>query len=405
MKFDTIIIGGGLCGLTAGIALSRQGRKCMIVSAGQSALHFFSGSFELYNGEHPLEKIEALTETHPYSKIGKENVACLAAEVKGFFADAGIKLKGETETNHSRVTPLGAVKDAWLTLEEYVTLPRAAKKIALVNLEGYLDFQTSFVARLLDISGLECQLSTVSLSELESLRKNPTEMRATHIAKALSGEAMDVLAEKLNTISDEVDEIWMPAVVGLDSDRDVESLRSKVNKPLYFIATLPPSTPGIRVQLLLKKYFQSLGGTYLLGDSVTGGEFKDGRLLSVSTANHGEAAFTADSYVLATGSFFSRGLEATQDKVIEKTFGLDVDYVEDRAGWYEENVFTAQPYMNFGVRTDKELHPYKDGIRVENIWAAGSVLSGCNAVKEGCGAGVALLSALRVSELIAAKEE
>lgn len=253
MKFDTIIIGGGLCGLTAGIALSRQGRKCMIVSAGQSALHFFSGSFELYNGEKPLEKIAELDEAHPYSKIGKENVARLAGEVNDFFAGAGVNLKGGAEKNHFRVTPLGAVKDAWLTLDEYVTFPRESKKIALVNLEGYLDFQTSFVARLLDSLGLECQLSTISLSELEYLRKNPTEMRATHIAKALSGEAMNVLAEKLNTISDEVEEIWMPAVVGLDSDKDVELLRSKVNRPLYFIATLPPSTPGIRVQQLLKK--------------------------------------------------------------------------------------------------------------------------------------------------------
>ena len=47
MKFDSIIIGGGLTGLVAGISLQSKGKKCLIVSAGQSALHFFSGSFEL----------------------------------------------------------------------------------------------------------------------------------------------------------------------------------------------------------------------------------------------------------------------------------------------------------------------------------------------------------------------
>ena len=47
MKFDTIIIGGGLSGLTAGITLAEHGQKCLMVSAGQSALHFFAGSFEL----------------------------------------------------------------------------------------------------------------------------------------------------------------------------------------------------------------------------------------------------------------------------------------------------------------------------------------------------------------------
>ena len=48
MKFDSIIIGGGLSGLVAGISLQSKGRRTLIVSAGQSALHFFSGSFELY---------------------------------------------------------------------------------------------------------------------------------------------------------------------------------------------------------------------------------------------------------------------------------------------------------------------------------------------------------------------
>ena len=47
MNFDTIIIGGGLTGLTAAIASAERGERTAIISAGQSALHFSSGSFEL----------------------------------------------------------------------------------------------------------------------------------------------------------------------------------------------------------------------------------------------------------------------------------------------------------------------------------------------------------------------
>ena len=86
MKFDTIIIGGGLSGLVAGIDLSRKGQKCLIVSSGQSALHFFSGSFELYGmGVEPFKAMESLSPQHPYSMIGLENVKDLADKVKPFF--------------------------------------------------------------------------------------------------------------------------------------------------------------------------------------------------------------------------------------------------------------------------------------------------------------------------------
>lgn len=40
MKFDTIIIGGGLSGLTAAITAAEQGQHVAIISSGQSALHF-----------------------------------------------------------------------------------------------------------------------------------------------------------------------------------------------------------------------------------------------------------------------------------------------------------------------------------------------------------------------------
>lgn len=65
MKYDTIIIGGGLSGLACGISLASKGQKVMIAAAGQSSLHFNSGSFDLLGYDeqgnvidNPLEAVK-----------------------------------------------------------------------------------------------------------------------------------------------------------------------------------------------------------------------------------------------------------------------------------------------------------------------------------------------------------
>ena len=77
MRFDVVLIGGGLSSLVCGIKLQKAGRKCLMVSAGQNALHFSSGAFGLLGKlpdgtdvTEPLSAMEALPSEHPYSKIG-----------------------------------------------------------------------------------------------------------------------------------------------------------------------------------------------------------------------------------------------------------------------------------------------------------------------------------------------
>ncbi len=95
MKFDTVIIGAGLAGVTAAIRLAEEGRRVGLVSAGRSSMHFHSGSLGLLDydaGHSPTDDIEAaingLPEPHPYRKIGAEAVVSRASEARCRVASA-----------------------------------------------------------------------------------------------------------------------------------------------------------------------------------------------------------------------------------------------------------------------------------------------------------------------------
>lgn len=105
MKFDVILIGGGLSSLVCGIRLQKAGRRCLMVSAGQNALHFSSGAFGLLGSlpdgtavQYPLEAIPSLPAGHPYAKIGVGKIAEYAAMAPGFFESCGVHLVGAGQT-------------------------------------------------------------------------------------------------------------------------------------------------------------------------------------------------------------------------------------------------------------------------------------------------------------------
>lgn len=412
MKFDTIIIGGGLSGLTCGISLAEKGQKCAIISTGQSALHFCSGSFDLlgyvngFDVETPASTLgKVIPQGHPYSIIGAKNTIDLANTVPSFFERIGIKVNGSAERNHYRVTPMGIMKPTWLSLNDFTVITAKNKlpwsKISIQNISGFLDFHTSFVADNFEKMDIECTVSAFTLPEFDKIRTNPSEMRSANIAKVFENEdAVRRAAEIINRNAGDAEAVALPAVFGLYSDKAVEVLKASVKLPICFIPVIPPSVPGIRTQILMRKRFQQLGGTYLLGDSVNGATVKDGKVLSVTTNNLVETKLEADNFILATGSFFSHGIEALPDKVVEPVFGLDVNASGDRDDWFNHNLFNEQPFMSFGVKTDNQLHALIDGKPVENLYAVGAVLTSFNAVKEASGAGVSIITALYVANNI-----
>ena len=343
MKYDTIIIGGGLAGLVCGLRLQKAGKKCAIVSAGQSALHFSSGSFDLLGRlpdgtevENPLEAMDKLGENHPYTIIGKEKVAKYAAEAPEMFKSLGIEVNGSAEANTWRITPTGERKRTWLSLGDFNPLAaeneKVGDKVLIVNILGYLDFNTKFLADSFEKQGSVCRIVSIKLDEMERLRTNPSEMRATNIARVMDREDVwSKAAEQVKKMVKDEDTVVLPAVFGLKDPSVPAKMREAIGTKTTFLATMPPSVPGIRTQMMLKAAFEKAGGRFFLGDTVTETFFaEEGKIESIETANFGDIRMQADNFVLATGSFFSKGMIATPEKIYEPVFGLDLTFEEKR---------------------------------------------------------------------------
>ncbi len=412
MKYDIIIIGGGLSGLTAGIALSKRGKRVCIVSAGQNSLHFGSGSFDLLgydtSGEavaNPLAAIAALPQSHPYHVVGDDRIEGLAANAKQLLADAGIATVGDATENHYRITPIGAIKPTWLTIEGMATARSLTEtkweKADLVNITGFLDFPLQFLTENLRNAGTHCTVRNISTKAMEQARKSPTEMRAVNVAKYLDDDDdLEAFAQAINAYQSDAEIVLVPAVLGFNNATRADMLKSLVRKPVAFVATMPPSVTGMRASNLLKQCFQQLGGTILVSDTVVAGHLEDHRVKYVVTNQLPDETLSADHFILASGSFLSHGLKSDYEKVYEPVFGVDVEAAADRSAWTRENVFDVQPYMSYGVKTDNELHALKNGEKFDNLYAIGSILCGNNDIKLASNAGVAMLTALRVAEII-----
>lgn len=413
MRFDTVIIGGGLAGLVCGIRLQKAGKKCAIISAGQSAMHFSSGTFDLLGRmpdgtpvDNPLDAVGKLGNDHPYSIIGADDVASYASEVPEFLQNCGLHVKGNPSSNSWRITPTGERKPAWLTLSDFTPLSSKDEKIGnralIVNILGYLDFNTKFLADSFEKQGTVCRISSIKLEEMERLRKNPSEMRSTNIARVMDRDGVwEKAAEQVKAMIKDEDVVVLPAVFGLKNENTVGLMREKIGVKTVFVATMPPSVPGIRSQMTLKAEFEKIGGRFFLGDNVLEADFnEDGSVRSIATSNFDDIRVYADDFVLATGSFFSKGLIATPDKIYEPVFGADLTYAEKREGWFDRNFWKRQDYISFGAKVSGTLNAFIDGKEVSNLYAIGSLLGGANTLYEGCGGGVAIISALKAADII-----
>ncbi|OBW92004.1 glycerol-3-phosphate dehydrogenase [Gallibacterium genomosp. 3] len=421
MNFDTLIIGGGLAGLLCGIKLQQQGKHCAIVTAGQSAIDFSSGSLDLlsYCAEQQVTDLKAgLTqlaeqnEHHPYSLIGSDNVLAYAEEFQQLAQQLQLSLVGDIKQNHYRVTPLGSLQPAWLSPTHVPTVPMSGEKfpyqsLMILGIEGFHDFQPHLVEANLktlpQFADCEIKHTFLHIPELDHLRTNAREFRSINISQALEHKLnFNELVQEIKQAAGTAKAVFLPACFGLDDESFFMQLKQATGLALFELPTLPPSLLGLRQHYKLRREFQRLGGVLMNGDTVLRGDFVQGKVVQVHTALHEEIPLSAENYILASGSFFSNGLVAKFEKIIEPIFELDLIADSERLQWTKHRFADAQPYQHYGVKINAHCQVMKDGQVVPNLFAVGAVIGGFSGLHDGCGSGVSIATAFNVVDYILA---
>jgi len=414
MRYDCIVIGGGLSGLVCAIRLAREGRSCAIVSAGMSALHFSSGSIDLigydenrrviYDPYNYLGDFIKSHADHPYARCGIDTIRRALAFLGEELAAEGLDLYHNAEYNHFHVTPLGTLKPTYFSQrsvfnDDIKKTFGSRARIALLNFDGYRDFHPELALTNLRRNSLFKDLEIVTgkilYPDYGDPDKNPFEFRSIDIARIFDTvQYLDEIAEQIVRQARGAQITGLPAFIGIKNfKKHHQILQYLTGMLVYEIPTLPPSILGMRIDDALKSRFASLGGVFIAGDRVTSGEISGGRLSFITTENYGSARMEADSFVLATGSFLSGGMVGEFNRIREPILDLKIKHPGGRSSWYAPLLFDrkSHPFIGFGVETNERLNPCaSDGATVENLYCVGALLPHYNPIREGSGGGVAV---------------
>ncbi len=414
MKYDCIIIGGGLAGLTCAIKCSSEGLSTAVISCGASALHIASGSIDLLgysSGRYltgdldtHLDQLIKRKKNHPYAKIGKKCIWESLEFFRQILSKERLNLFSMDKKNHFHITSLGILKPAYLSqrsifngrlLDSY----KLKKGLVLLNFRGYRDYYPGLAMNQLKKNPLfrDIPLKTglIELPHYTKTARNMLEFRSIDLARVFEDETyLSKIAEDIRTGAGDADVVTLPDFIGIHNYEKLHArLEEMTGKSIIEIPNLPPSIPGMRIEHALKTSYASHGGEFSSGDRVTGCSMSRGMVEYITTENYSDTRLSAKCYILAAGSFFSGGLKSGYNLIHEPIFNLKVAGGSDRTKWASDQFFSrgSHPFMEFGVETGTDLHPFgADAKKIKNLYCAGAILSGYNPVMEGSGGGVAI---------------
>jgi glycerol-3-phosphate dehydrogenase subunit B len=403
VTYDTVVIGAGLAGLTAALRLADEGERVLVVAKGVGSTHLAPATIDVlgFDGERvesPARVLPAFSAAHPDHPYARLSPGLIAASLDWLKARLpALGYRGGLEENLLLPTAVGAAKPSALVPETMAAGDlRAGGRFVFVGL-GLKDFYPGYLADNLAEARLDGQAVAARALEVSPPVGTDADRTSVGFARLFEEPAFrDAVVRALSGKLERDERVGFPAVLGLARAGEVwRELEARLERPVFEVATLPPSLSGMRLYEALTAALREAGGRTHVGEPVVGADTGGTRIEAVVTQPAGRAkTYRARSFVLATGGVASGGLEVdSYGKVSEPIFDLPLAGAPaPDAARFLPDYFDEHPLNRAGVAVDDLLRPVDvdDRLLYENLHASGAALAGALPWQEASGNGLSL---------------
>ena len=413
--YDTVVIGAGLAGLTAGLRLAEAGQRVAVLAKGVGATHLSPATIDVLGYDDgavasPAQALPGFAAAHRGHPYGRLSIDLIRAALS-WFQDRlnGHCYRGGLDENVLVPTAVGAAKPTALVPGTMAAADlRGGGRFVFVGVRGLKDFYPAFLAgnvahaQLPD--GRSVSTRAIELAPPLGIQRDLGPLGFAHRFED-AGFRADVLAElRPHLVPGEL--VGFPAVLGIGRAREIrQELEERLGHPVFEVPTLPPSVQGLRVFETMTGALRRAGGRLVVGSTVGEVRTSNGRIEAAVTETAGRPiAYRAGSFVLATGGFASGGLELdASGRMRETVFDLPLsDVPGPEEPRFAPEYFDEHPISRAGVAVDENMRAVNgEGEPVyENLHAAGATLAGAVPWREASGNGISLASGYAAAEAI-----